>query len=66
MQAASFILKIYRIEYFKIVFISIYNCAYETLFASPIMYMIIVNTLLCTHALIHTLLQMVGSLLTLR
>ena len=35
-QAASCILEIYLIEYFKNVFLDIYNCAYKTLFANPV------------------------------
>ena len=32
MQAALIILEIYWIEYFKIVFLNIYNCVYKTHF----------------------------------
>ena len=38
MQMALFILAIYWIEYFKIIFLNIYNCVYKTLFASPVTY----------------------------
>ena len=36
MQADPIILEIYLIEYFKIVFLNIYSCAYKTLFANPV------------------------------
>ena len=36
MQAALIILEIYGIEYFKTVFLNIYNCVYKTPFTNPV------------------------------